>query len=50
MDNKIKRVLSILLLLFIVVVLIQLIFFSSNLNKPNIANHSDIIQINDSDK
>lgn len=50
MGDKIKNFLMILAVIFVVVVLIQLIFFSVNINKPSINNRSDVIQVDKSDK
>lgn len=50
MDDKIKNFLMILVVIFVVVVLIQLIFFSVDINKPSITNQSDVMQVDESDK
>lgn len=50
MNTRIKKFFIILLVIFIVVALIQLIFFSVNLNKPSITNHSDVTSVEDSNK
>ena len=50
MGGKIKKFLMTLVVIFVVVALIQLIFFSSNINKPSITDQSDVIQVDESDK
>lgn len=50
MGDKIKKFLIILAVIFVVVVLIQAIFFSTNINNPSITDRSHVIQVDKSDK
>lgn len=50
MKNSIKKIVIVIVILFVVVALIQLIFFSVNINKPNITNDNNSIQVEESDK
>lgn len=50
MGTRIKKILMTLVVIFVVVALIQLIFFSSNINESSIINHSDVIEVYESDK
>ena len=50
MKNLSKKIVIVVVILFAIVALIQLLFFSVNINKPNITNYTNSIKVEESDK